>query len=302
MEFRCEDLPEQGLTLVQPSSPEFGSLLADIQSRLDDKVDGAPPIPEQFRPHINEQDRPTSAVLLNRSTKSVAALQAVWDFQDVKGNSYQHSIGMLSTQVLLPFGMREDFLKRTWYWNTILPGSKRYVSQSGLFGDNTDVRPPAPSEKMSGGGVGGGGGGRRGVSGGLPPQQITLILDGVFFLDGEFAGPNREKLFEQTTANAEAHMLVARIAREGHDKGLDPAQIIANITKVTGPDPQDARSSIPPSVRNPGATLQDFLEWALKRLARQFSRERRLPQYSDEQAVYRIMSWTETVLPNFRRI
>jgi len=30
----------------------------------------------------------------------------------------------------------------------------------------------------------------------------------VFFLDGEFVGPNAERLFEQTVADAQAHLLI----------------------------------------------------------------------------------------------
>lgn len=125
MEFLCEDLPQHGLVLVPPSSPEYDPLLAEIQRRLDQPPDGAPPIPEEFRPRISDADRPTSAILLNRSPKTIAAMQAVWRFVTVTGRSYRHSRGMLSAQsLLLPFGRSEDLLKLFGYWHTILPGSK----------------------------------------------------------------------------------------------------------------------------------------------------------------------------------
>jgi hypothetical protein len=51
------------------------------------------------------------------------------------------------------------------------------------------VRPPQPDELWKGGGfgVGGAGGSRRSLS---PLKSVTLAIDGAFFLDGGFAGPD----------------------------------------------------------------------------------------------------------------
>jgi len=69
-----------------------------------------------------------------------------------------------------------------------------------MVGDNTDVRGPKPDEVWKGGCISGIGGG--GYNPGLPIKSVTLILDGVFFLDGGFAGPNRSGLWEQVTKEA----------------------------------------------------------------------------------------------------
>jgi hypothetical protein len=260
----------------------------------------APPFPDRFRPRISEQDRSSSAILLNRNPKPVAALQAVWRFTTVNGRSYRHVSGQLSTQpLLLPFGRRERDITLAGYWQTILPGSKRYLSEGGMTGDNTDVRLPVPDEKWPKGGGMGSVDGNSGVSGGDPVKEITLALDGVFFIDGEFAGPNREKLFEQTVGDAEAHMTVARIAREGHNRGLAPRDIFAAIEEATGPAKKIPAA--PPGFHNPDATPMEFREWALQRLAHQFGMQRRASQFEDERAIYAIVGWTETVLPAFRQ-
>src|SRR5439155_6048382 len=73
----CEDLPRYGLLLVPPSSEDYNALLADIQHRVNGPAEGSPPFPEKFRPRIIPEDRPTSAILLNRSGKTIAGLQAV---------------------------------------------------------------------------------------------------------------------------------------------------------------------------------------------------------------------------------
>jgi hypothetical protein len=305
VEFLCEDLPQHGLVLIPPSSGEYDSLLADIERRLDAAQYGGPPIPEKFRPRISEADRPTSAILLNRSPKAIAAMQAVWRFETVTGRSYRHSIGMLFAQSLLvPFGRSEVARRLSVYWDAILPGSKRYLGKSGMVGDNSDVRPPAPDEEWQGGVIGSGGGGGGGTRGHDPVKQTTLVLDGVFFLDGEFVGPDREKLFERTTADAEAHQLAAKIARDGHSKGDTPAQIIADIEKATGPAPDYPRMDL--AFRNAGATPEDFRRAALQQVAFQFSMHRKLPQFTsamstDEQTVDMIMQWSETAVPHFRK-
>jgi len=300
VEFLCEDLPQHGLVLVPPSSPDYAPLLADIRQRLDNPADGAPPIPPQYRPRISEEDHPTSAILLNKSAKTIAALQVFWRFETEAGRSYRHSHGMLSVQTLLRYGgSAPSFSPIMGYWHTIFPGSKRYLAESGMVGDNTDVRPPAPEEKWRGGimvgGSSGGGPARE------PIKQITLVLDGVFFLDGEFVGPNREKLFEQTVADAEAHMSVARIARDAHNNGTTSAQILAEIEKVTGPAPEH-----PPMMnlafRNPDVTQDDFRRAALQQIAFQLANRRKFPQAGDDGTVYMVMAWADTVLPNFRKL
>jgi hypothetical protein len=291
MDFLCEDLPQHGVLLVAPTSVEYDSLLADIQRRQEHPVDDPPPMWKQLLPRVLEQDRATSAILLNRNSKAIAGVQAVWTFETASGRSYRHSTGMLQPQLLLGQGQLSEHLT---YWQTILPGSKRYVSESGMVGDNTDVRPPSREESRSGmGAVGGGVRGGRGRGGPVqrePLKQVTLTLDGVFFLDGEFAGPNREMLFERTVAQAEARRLVERIAREGSAAGLSAAQILVEVEKAAGPLPEQ-----PPmlhELRDPSATPEEFRQRALQQLAWQFLMPIRVVRGGAE---------TEAELPNFRK-
>jgi hypothetical protein len=119
-------------------------------------------------------------------------------------------------------------------------------------------------------------------------------------LDGEFVGPNRERLFEQTVADAEAHLMVARIAREGHNKGLHPKEILAEIERATGPAPE--RPPMDLAFRNPGASQEEFRKAALQTVAFLLAMRRRFPQSPDEeQTVFMLMAWNDTVLPRFRK-
>src|SRR5580658_4059073 len=93
VEFLCEDLREFGVELIPPSAPAYSPLLADIRWRVDDPVEGSPPIPERFRGRIDDEDRETSAILVNRSQFGIAAIQQVWGFRGSDGRTHTHSTG-----------------------------------------------------------------------------------------------------------------------------------------------------------------------------------------------------------------
>jgi hypothetical protein len=296
--FLYEDLARHGVVLVPPPAQDYNRHLADIQRRANAPVEGSPPLPERLRPRILPEDRPTSAILLNRSPKSIVCLHVVWRFETETGRTFHHSRGMLSPKgwLLSFYHQNESITKLYAYWQTIFPGSKRYLGESGLVGDNTDVRPPGDDEKWRGGFIAGEGGGAG--SSREPIRQVTLVLDGVFFQDGEFVGPDSDKMFEETVADAEARRIVARIAKDGHYKGLSPAQILAQIEKTTGVAPD--RPPMPPNFWN--ATYEDFRAVALQHIAWELGMRRRFQQGSnDEQAVFALINWCDVVLPNFRK-
>ena len=298
MDFVCEDISQHGVVLVPVSAPEYDKLLTDIQRREANTTEESPPFPAKLRPRIIPEDRPTSAILLNRSTKAIAGLQAVWRFETESGRTVRHSRCMLSPRPLvLPFGFRQlQSQKKYEYWNTIFPGSTRYIGDSGIVGDNRDVRPPTADEKRRGGVIGGVG--DSGFSGLEVIRQVTLALDGIFFLDGEFVGPDTEKMFESTVAEAEAHRIVARIASDGHYKGLSAADILIEIEKTTGTAPE--RPPLPTQLQNRAAKTGDLLKAALQGIAYQLDLQR-ASSTSNEQVVLNILSWDELDRPQIRR-
>ena len=297
MEFRCEDLPQFGLVLVPPTAPEYDGLLEDIQRRLDQPVAGSPPALPRRRSQILPEDRPLSAILLNRSPWPIASVQQMWTFEEVSGRTYSSSIGgVTGSSILLPFGLPESTLKLYGYWHVILPGSKRYFNSNGdEVGDNSDVRPPGPEEIWKGGivSVGGGGSRRREAS----IKSVTFTLDGVFFADGGFAGPNRRGLWEQVVTRAEGSLRAAEAARRGHDDGLTPQQIFSEIEKVIGPP--GTRPPIPPPPGG-GWTLDDYRRLESESIAFQIARNREA--MGDERTLYLILDWAQAPLPRFHRL
>jgi hypothetical protein len=203
----------------------------------------------------------------------------------------------LAGERIRPFFFRLGFPRKLYgYWQVILPGSKRYLSASGeQVGDNSDVRPPGPDEVWTGGIAGGRGGGNRSRG---PMKEVTLTLDGVFFTDGGFAGPNRKGLWEQIVSSAEAHLRLAKIAREGHDSGVAAGKILAEIETVTGPAADRPPIPIPP---RDARTPETYAAAALERLAWQIAMSRK-GQGGDERTVYMLMAWGDAHLPNYRKL
>jgi hypothetical protein len=298
MEFLCRDLREFGVELIPPSAPEYDALLADIRWRVDDPVDGSSPIPAWMRGRIDDEDRETSAILVNRSRLGIAAVQQVWSFRESDGRTHTHSTGTGANNpsILHPYGIPEKALTLRGYWDVILPGSKRYLSRNGrLLGDNSDVRPPAGDEVWIGGGIGGGGGGGRRSGGQI--ESVTLTLDGVFFTDGGFVGPNQARLWEQVVARAEAHEQLTRVAKEGRDRGDAPGKILADIETFTGPAPPN-RMPMPVHSRSV-AGMDEFRRMDLQKLAWQIAMAR---QRGDEIALQLIVGWGDVRAPEFRKL
>jgi len=77
------------------------------------------------------------------------------------------------------------------YWHTILPGSNVNLGESGMVGNNTDVRHRAPMKKWRGGiaGTGRGGGNSRDPVGASDSRCWTGFLPG----RREFVGRTPER-------------------------------------------------------------------------------------------------------------
>ena len=276
MEYRGEDLPRYGVR---------AAILSQIQRTS-----------ERYSP-VAQSRRPTdpAIIVLNQSQSAIAALAWTWKFEPETGCSRGVSVSTAggATSLLEPFGLDERQRKLYAYWNVILPGSKRLIRGTRMLGDNTDVRPPEPDEVWPHSGFIGTSG-----SDGAPVglKSVALILDSVFFVDGGFAGPDALGTFELVTAEVDAHVQVAKVARGGHDRGLTPAEIFARIKRVT----RSERRFTPPRPPGPAGT-KDLSAVGLRKLASQIALMRQHGS-GEDQVIGLLMSWADTPLPNYRRL
>jgi len=285
----CEDLARYGLVLVPPSTTEYFELLADIEHRLQTRPAGSPPVEDGAISRISEHDTSGSAILVNRAQVAIATIAYVWSFSGSFGPGTNPS-------VLLPFGLDDRLKKRNAYWNTIFPGSKRLMTCDGLLiGDNTDVRSPATDELSHGGWWSAGGG-----SGCDRSKPLKLTLDGVFFVDGGFAGPNRLGTWEQTTFAAEAYLAFAALAREVRGKGTPPAEFFVHVQTLTGqtdegrfPPPPVPSVYRPPDPEPIHRYEQHMVGWHILNLRKSLG---------DETAVARIEAWADAPVPKFHKL
>lgn len=287
--FQCEDLKAAGLVLVPVSSPDYDALLGDIRKRIDNPPPGAP---RMMFGKISPEKRATSAILLNKSDKSIAALQLVWVKEEFRGRKYTGSwTNAFGKTVLLPFGAQPGWLAVMNYWYTILPGSKRYLGEGEMAGDNTDVRMPRPDEILNGGGGMGGGGGSGQAA---PLKSVTLVIDGVFFTDGEFAGPDQYGLWESIRAEAKTKLDIAKTAKEGRRCGATASDILEEIANITGP------ASLQPRLPGRGPiTDETAMREELQKRANEIDSQRK--SIGDERTVDLLAAQADTKLPDFRK-
>jgi len=258
MEFRCRDLPEAGVILV-PQMPPIG------------------------------------ATLINQSEKPIVAWSLQYRTEDESGRAGGANITMSGNSipsVLLPFGLTPELRKQLIYQSAILPGSRRYIRDGEVIGDNSDVRPPQPDEVW--GSTFGLAGGKTLIRDLDEMKSVTLILDGIFFSDGEFAGPNQLQLFDLVVQEAEVYRDVAQTVSQLVKSGNYADTIFIAVEKLTGP----SRAAMPPrpGVQSPP---EAFREQARSFIASMISCHR--TQRGDSEAVSMLVGWADADLPQYRR-
>jgi hypothetical protein len=181
------DLAEFGLPLITPGQPEFRSLVHDIESR-----------PQPFG-NWPVDDLTKSAVLLNQSGNAIVGISYVWRYVTATGTAHTSRSSNLGSSVQLDVLTGRSGVTRD-IGTFILPGSKRLITERGMFGNNLDVL--GEGEGSRGGGYMGGGGGGRTSS----HEEIVateLILDSAILEDGLCIGPDEFGMVESVGEDLE---------------------------------------------------------------------------------------------------
>lgn len=244
------DLAEFGLPLVTPDDPAFPALAREIESRR-----------EPFDPRPTG-DLDQAAVLLNQSGKAIVGFSYVWRYTTAQGVTRPGRFANLCSSDQLEVLTGRTKVAQD-LGSFILPGSKRLITQQGMFGNNLDVLPPDEGRRYPGCIGYGGGGGRRNRMGGEPIAATELCLDFVVLEDGLCAGPDESELFDSLTESLEIQRNVAQEVVTALNNGASAGQvfeILRPIARFTPPPP--------PSSRRPHGTcfVDLFAGMAIQRL------------------------------------
>lgn len=190
------DLAEFGLPLVTPDQAEFRPLVDDIEKR-----------PQPFASWPVD-DLNNAAVLLNQSGNAILGLSYVWRRLTAVATPHTSRYSNLGSSIQLDVLTGRSGVTRD-IGTFILPGSKRLITERGMFGNNLDVL--EEGEAPRGGGYMGAGGGAA-----IPVDEelaaIELILDAAILEDGRCVGPDEFAIFESVGNHLEQ---IRRTAEQG---------------------------------------------------------------------------------------
>lgn len=172
-----------------------------------------------------------------------------------------------------------------------------------MYGDNTDIQPPAPDELSANVAFGVGGGGSNNG------EPFKLTLDGVFFIDGGFAGPNQLGSWDHLVAAREAYLSASALARSALQTPALQADFFAHMNKLSGVD-TDPQRNIPPALAPPppppppparnGPDRESILKYQQQTVAGTALRMRNAQ--GDAAAIRAIAAWQDVPSPEPHRL
>jgi len=236
-EREYRDLAELGLIFVSPGDDLFAELVWQIEQQ---------PRPVGFPPM---DDGDNGVVLLNQSGKAVVALAYVWRYtmRDGKVHTRRYSNLHSNLQMEILNGrakVGQDLM------TCILPGSKRLLSERGLFGNNLDVLPADMRFPRGFSGRGGGGGvsfsGGRGSYDAGDVVRTELVLDLAIFDDGIVAGPDEQGLLESLTGSLRTQQAAAEKAAGALRDGASEGAVFEGLLPLARQRPGRAPTMEPP--------------------------------------------------------
>ncbi|HKV40713.1 MAG TPA: hypothetical protein VJX67_15985 [Blastocatellia bacterium] len=222
-------LSAYGLTVVAFSDPSFKEMMSDFYA--DDP------------PELVKIAEPTCVFLGNGSNKTLVAYDLTYDFQGPNGTVSSNDYGpkLLPALMDLPASrLAED------PWVSIPPGSTRLVSPLFSFvGLTKGQRAPTFADENDRRRV------EEFVKSGVKytfdwSSTATVSLDGVFFEDGSFVGPDASRFFEQTKATVDARRdavewfvgAVRKQEQRGESTDLVFAELEEMVKKLPRPSSQ----------------------------------------------------------------
>jgi hypothetical protein len=246
-------LPDKRLILIGPADSGFEQKAA---SALNGRKDFS-----------YETLKPYSVILHNASRKTVVAYSLRWEYPAPKGQIgiWDQSFGQGTR--LLDGGKRKTNAAEDRRGPTIEPGEWRLITPKSYIGSETRVTPDVMAADE----------GYRTYLKSIADQfgsGVTVTLDGAFFEDGTFVGPDRTGYFDIFKADVTArHDLMSRVVA-ANKTGQGLAQVASEIESAL-----PAQKQAHPMGANPG----DYYEYYKNQYATEFLNIRK--KVGDEGAI-----------------
>lgn len=248
-----KDLPEHGLTIIGPSDPSFDALLA---ARLKGESS-----------EIMDNLKPFSFFVENKSKLMVVAYTIRWCFTKADGTNDCYVSSLTNPRALMDGeNLPEEMIEQS---GKIKPNSTRFFSLLSLEGSGFISVPanPAEVEQMKNGSTPDRGELLRRYGAELSKySDVTFEIDGAFFDDGSFVGPDTTGLFGRTKALIGAQYDVLTEITRGLSK---PGKTKVDVFKDL-----EATAGQPEITLNSKSTFDDHYKYYKRRYANEILRSR----------------------------
>jgi hypothetical protein len=187
MRMHIKDVPQHNLRLIGPSDPSFDERLRkELKGEANEVV---------------ETLKPFSVFLENRGPKAVVAYLIQWCFTKPDGSNQYYRKGVVNPQALMDGENLSPELRQQSGW--VEPDSARFLSLLAPDGGGmlrAEVSPKEVEEFRQGKKFDQTWLLERFGAQAAKFTEITVSIDGAFFEDGTFVGPDTTRFFDQTQA------------------------------------------------------------------------------------------------------
>jgi len=281
--FHVKDLPEHGISLIGPSEPSFESLANALP---------------QGRAGVSDTSKPFSVFVKNTGDKAVIAYTLKWEFAKADGKIINKSVnyataGALTGQksargryIIAPHSTH--FVSLVFDSPTgsvdVSSGTESHVNSVSLDSEATNYLRDTARERVHAAKL------DRLNKELAQSTGLTVSVDGVFFADGTFVGPNTTGFFEKVKALQRAkHDLLLEI-QNGARRGKAESELFNEVEALTKG----------PKLRlGPRSTVDDYYNYHKRRYAAELLRMRNAT--GAESAIERTLQSLEQGWPELRR-
>lgn len=206
-DFQTKDFPEHGVHLIGPSNPSFAQLAQLIKSN-EDSVTAVPPV-----------------FLQNTSKHSVVGYRITWECVDKAGIvDVRHKSNIISYVFL--HGDESDRIQAMACDVRVMePNSIWFISLDGPTERVQDVDAGQTEKWMPGSEL-------QRIS--TQCSKVTISLDGVFFDDGTFLGPDTTAFFNEVESQMDArHEILSKVEAD-LKSGVRVEDIFRKLEQIAG--------------------------------------------------------------------